>query len=137
MMVVNYTPVSSITLNFEYKFINPDISEVNNIINKTIKEHDKKAFACYRIHPPPRKLDFIYDLDFTHKVRNKIKNVKLKKKCNINHAINSRIIASNQRYEFDKKVTVVIQGRITKLVINTHLKMRTPMGVREQQGLHR
>ena len=53
-MVVKYTPVSSKALTTDYNFINPDINEVNNFINETIKEHDKKAFARYRIHPPKK-----------------------------------------------------------------------------------
>ena len=52
-MFVSVAPVSNKTLTTEYTFINPDKNTVKITEEKTIKGHDKKSFARYRIHPPP------------------------------------------------------------------------------------
>ena len=96
----------------EYIFIKPIKKEINNIINNTILEHNKKYGDNYY-----RKIEFKYDIQFFDKIKNKTKNITTKN-------IKKLIIASQGRYELIKtnKLSILIEGRIYKNVINTYMK---------------
>ena len=94
----------------EYIFTNPINNEINNIIETTILEHNKKYADNYC-----RKIEFKYDIQFFDNI---------KKNITTNRGRNRTIIASQGRYELVKikKLIGIIEGTIKKNVINTYMK---------------
>ena len=74
----------------------------------------------------------MFDLEFTHKRKNKKVNIKTKKHCGIISEINKMIIARQNNFIFTKinNLHIIIEGRIANHVINTYLEMRILMGIR-------
>ena len=86
-----------IIVTIEFIFMNPIKIEINNILNNTILEHNKKYGDNYC-----RKIEFKYNIQFFDKIKNKTKIIAT------NRGINGTIIASEGRYEFIKLNTLSI-----------------------------
>ena len=56
----------------EYIFINPELNEIKNILNKTIKDFIKKLGNSYW-----RRLDYRYNIRFFDKIKIKTKILQL------------------------------------------------------------
>ena len=90
----------------EYNFINPELNEINNNINKTIKCHIIKYGKSYW-----KRFENKYNIRFLDK-KKKTKNITIKQ------GMKRTIIASNVRYEYIEKneFIILIQGDIKKML---------------------
>ena len=59
-------------ISIEYPLINPELNEIENIINNTIKEYNKKYGNSHY-----KRLEYIYNIQFFDKKRTKQKIIKL------------------------------------------------------------
>ena len=91
----------------EFIFIKPELNEMKNNINKTIKEYIKKYDNGYW-----KRLEYKYNIRFLDKIKNKTKNIWTK--CDPKRNIQ----ASNQRYEFMEIniFIILIEGVIKKML---------------------
>ena len=94
-------------INIEYVFINPELDEIKNIKNKTIKDYIKKYGNSYW-----KRLDYKDNIQFFDKIKSKTKII------TTNHGPNRTIVALNQRYEYIEinKFIILIEGDIKKML---------------------
>ena len=92
-------------------FLNPNLFEINDYIEKTLKEHECKY--AYRDDGNVIKSD----VKFLDNIKKKTKNITVKN-------IKICIIASHNGYELNKiiRLTIIIEGTIGRNVINTFMK---------------
>ena len=76
-------------ITIEYIFINPELNEINNFINKTLRGYIEKYDNIYW-----KRMDYKYNIRFLDKIKNKTKNI------TTTHSPKRTITASNGRYEY-------------------------------------
>ena len=96
----------------EYIFQNPNLYEINNIIDNTILEHNKKYGDVFC-----RNINVKYNIKFSDKIQNKTKYITTT--CRIKKTI----IASQERYEYIK-VNKLINSIEGENVINIYMKLK-------------
>ena len=92
-------------ITIEYIFLNPELNEIKNIINNTMKDYIKKYGSSYW-----KRFENIYNIRFFDKINNKEKNITTKR------GAKKTIIASNGRYEHIEinKFIILIEGDLEK-----------------------
>ena len=96
----------------EYIYKNPELFEINDIIQDARRESEQKYGGDFS---EGIKIKFI--ANFLHKINNKTKKITTKK-------LNKSIIASHKSYEIIKinKLSIIIEGKINKNVKNIYMK---------------
>ena len=96
----------------EYRFLNPKLNEIIDIINNTQLEHDQKYGDDYC-----RKIEVRCKIEFSDKIKNKTKNITINHYC-IHRGIEKMIVASQGRYELlrPNKLINLIEEIFTKIL---------------------
>ena len=101
-----------IVVAFEYNYINLDRNSICGILNITILEYNRKYGEDFR------KVECKYNIKFFDKLRNRIENITTRR------GVEKTVITSNERYEYIESniFTIIIEGNISKNVLNTYMK---------------
>ena len=111
----------------KYEFDNPVITEIDSIIDKSIKDCLHKYFHTFDINCE-------YDLNFTNITKNEIVNLKISDKYLGMFGLNKKLTLARQRgFKFNQinKLTIKFYTSLSQNNIHRHLKFQNPILVRQ------
>ena len=107
----------------EYEYYNPVITEIDSIIDESIKDcHNKYFHDTFDIN-------YEYDLNFTN-INNEIVNFKISDKTMGMYELNKKLTIARQRgFKFNQinKLTIKFSTPLSKNNIHRHLKFQCPI----------
>ena len=111
----------------EYEYYYPVITEIDSIIDESIKDCYNKYFH------DTFDINYEYDINFTN-INNEIVNFKISDKTMGMYELNKKLTIARQReFKFNQinKLTIKFSTPLSKNTIHRHLKFQSPILVRQ------